>query len=82
MSLCVFMLMVAEAMPQTSDALPLIGLSSPPSNSLLPFRGLLLVYNVRGRGECRLLGHCPEFPPPNAREPPANGPLRKCLLPL
>lgn len=25
MSLCVFMLMVAEAMPQTSDALPLIG---------------------------------------------------------
>ncbi|VDM72754.1 unnamed protein product [Strongylus vulgaris] len=26
MSLCVFMLMVAEAMPQTSDALPLIGI--------------------------------------------------------
>jgi hypothetical protein len=27
MSLCVFMLMVAETMPQTSDTLPLIGLT-------------------------------------------------------
>lgn len=43
MSLCVFMLMVAEAMPQTSDALPLIGiyflsfLSNQPSPSEVYF---------------------------------------------
>ncbi|PIO58714.1 hypothetical protein TELCIR_19846 [Teladorsagia circumcincta] len=34
MSLCVFMLMVAEAMPQTSDALPLIGLYPSTRNSM------------------------------------------------